>query len=520
MTVRAAVVLGLGLLAAGAHAATLRVCPLFGDHAVLQRDVVHPIWGEAAPGAEVRVKFAGQTLVTRADADGRWRATLAPLSANATGTELRIEAADTSVVSRDVVVGEVWLAAGQSNMEWTLKNSPALPAVTARGRVPVLRQFKVARAVAAAPTAQLSGSWELLAPDTAPGFSAVAYHFAETLQSRLAAPMGWVNASWGATAVEAWLPAETIAAFPAIAARWQRALADFPERQAAYERERAAWKERASAAKARGEKVGNDWPKPPEGAGSRRQPAGLFNAMIAPLVPFPFRGVLWYQAEGNTGRADEYAQYFPAMIDGWRAAWGGEPAWFYFVQLPNYEVPNDRSGARWAELREAQAAALTRPRTAMAVTIDAGVPDNGHPPDKTVVGRRLARLAAVQIYALETGDATGPQAQSAEIAAGEIIVRFAAMASGLAADAEPLRGFEVIDASGAAHAADARLTDGAVRIALPAGVAPVAVRYAWHNNPAVSLRNGAGLPAAPFRILVPSAAPVTGGLQTPKPTSR
>ena len=315
------------------------------------------------------------------------------------------------------------------------------------------------------------------------------------------------------------MSADTRAQFPAIASHWESSLADFPQRQAAYEIERAAWKEKAAAAKARGEKVGNDWPKPPLGRGSHRQPGGLFDGMIAPLAPFPFRGVLWYQAEGNTGSAADYAQYFPAMIEGWRATWGGEAMPFLFVQLPNYEVPNDRSGIRWAELREAQAAALALPRTGMAVTIDAGVPDNGHPPDKTIVGQRLARLALVQAYGLDDGDATGPHALDAQLAGDEIVVRFAEARSGLIVR-DALRGVEIIDRAGVVHAAEARAEGDVLRVRVPAGVAPQTVRYAWHNNPPATLCNGAGLPASPFQILVQSAAPTLGGGQTPKPTSR
>lgn len=522
MIFRGPVLLGSLLLATGLVAApALELAPLFADGAVLQRDVAHPVWGRAQPGAEVRVSFAGQTQTARVAEDGSWRVTLAPLAGTARGTELKVAAGRETRVVRDVVVGEVWLCSGQSNMEWTLQRSPALPAIEARGAVPEIRQFKVARAVAGAPATTLAGEWQTLSPATAKSFSAVAYHFAAALQSRLGVPIGVVNSTWGATAVEAWMPAGALARFPAIATRWERALEDFPARQAAYEAERTAWKEKAAAMKARGEKPGNDWPKPPEGRGTRRQPGGLFNAMIAPLVPFPFRGVLWYQAEGNTGRAAEYAEYFPAMIEGWRAVWSApEPAWFFFVQLPNYNVPNDKTGLRWAELRAAQAAALALPRTGMAATIDVGVPDNGHPPDKTAVGQRLARLAAGHVYALESGDLTGPVARAARLDGAEVIVEFSSAASGLALRDESAAAFEVTDAAGTAHPATARVDGTLLRVAGPAGVAPAAVRYAWRNHPPAPLFNGAGLPAAPFQILVHSAAPNPGGPKAPNPTSR
>jgi len=194
--------------------------------------------------------------------------------------------------------------------------------------------------------------------------------------------------------------------------------------------------------------------------------------------------------------------------------------WFFFVQLPNYNVPNDRSGLLWAELRDAQTAALSLPRTAMAVTIDAGVPDNGHPPDKTIAGQRLARLALAHVFGVEQGDAGSPRAVDATLVGDEVIVRFADARSGLSLRGAELSGFEIVDASATVHAATARVDGAVVKVQIPSGVVPASVRYAWQNNPAVTLQNGAGLPAAPFKILVHPANPSPGASQTPNPTSR
>lgn len=479
--------------------ARLAVSPLFESGAVLQRGVPHPVWGEAQPDSVVSISFLGQTLEARADGAGRWQAELAPMQASSVGTDLVVQSNGERIVSSNVVVGEVWLCSGQSNMEWTMKNSPRLAQAKAADGLPTLRHFKVKRAVADSPSHTLEGAWAECSPATVADFSALAYHFGLKLNESLDVPVGLVNSSWGGTRIEPWMPQQATEHFDFIARNWQRVLASYPQRKADYEEARVKWREAAAQKKARGEPVGTDWPRPPAGPGTRETPSGLFNAMIAPLAPFPFAGVLWYQAEGNTGGHANYARMFPAMIEEWRNYWG-RPQWpFIFVQLPNYRVPNDGAdGVRWAQLRDAQEQALALPAVGMAVAIDDGVETDGHPPDKLVLGERLARIAEVAVYGTATGDATGPLLRAVEKEGDALRVRFTQAQSGLVVKGDTLTELVVIDKDGRPHAATGTV-EGSTLLVRAQGVEPAGLRYAWRNAPRVTLYNGDGLPAAPFR---------------------
>lgn len=476
----------------------LTVSPLFGDGAVLQRGVPQPIWGEATPGAPVSVTFAGGEYATQADESGHWIVTMPAAEAAEQGRELTVRGEGKVLTSRNVVVGDVWLCSGQSNMEWTLKNSPRFDAERARGEQPLIRHFKVGRVIAEEPASNLSGAWRVASAATLGEFTAVGYHFAAIIQPRIGVPVGLVNSSWGGASLARWMDAATLARFPYIAENWQKAIVDYPQRLADYEKRRAEWKAAAAEKKARGEPVGNDWPTPPPGPGTKQQPGGMFNGMIAPLAKFPFRGILWYQAEGDTGRAAAYAREFPAFLKGWRSIMKTDTP-FLFVQLPKYNVPRDDSGLMWAELREAQRSVLSLPATGMAVTIDAGVPDNGHPPDKIVVGERLARLALVSVYHLDAGDAAGPLATGAEFAGNEATLRFSEAASGL--QLVSTAGFEVRVDNAWQPAGAVVVADGGLVVSAMGDGVIDGVRYAWRNNPVVALRNGQGLPAAPFSFV-------------------
>lgn len=479
--------------------ADVTLAPLFRDGAVLQREQPLPVWGRATAGEKVRVQFHGQSAETTAATDGSWRVTLAAQSASAQPAELVVTGGNTVRV-RDVLVGDVWLCGGQSNMEFRLAQANNAEAEIAAANFPLLRQFKIPHRVADAPADDCPGTWVPCSPATAGEFTAVGFFFARDLQQRLDVPIGLVNSNWGGTQIESWMSDAALQADPAakvIFERWQKVLADYPAKVAAHDKAIAKWTQDAAAAKAAGKAFTRRKPPTPEGPGSRWQPSGMYHAMIAPLEPAALRGVLWYQGEANGARAAEYRTLFPGLIRQWRADFGQPNLPFYFVQLANLIRAVDKTDEQWPRLREAQTLALALPATGMAVTIDIGDPTNIHPKNKLEVGRRLALVARAQLFG-EKLEFSGPMFAAAQPEGGALRVTFT-HAAGLAPAAGALAGFEVAGADEKFVRAVARIAGDAVLVSSPAVPAPVAVRYAWHNNPATSLINSAGLPASPFR---------------------
>ena len=480
--------------------AQITLAPPFTDHAVLQRDVIVPVWGKAAPGENITVSFRGQKLTATAATDGRWSVRLAPLTANTVGADLVVSGTK-EITLHDVVVGEVWLAAGQSNIEWPLSLARDGKAAVAAANSPLVRHLKVEKTPSDLPadTVKTSG-WQTASPETAGNFSAIGYFFAQRLAEKLRVPVGIINASWGGTPIESWLAKselEKTSAWPRFSAEWQEALKVFPEKSAEYPALDVAWRKADDAERATGKKNGLPWPHPPVGPGTAYAPGGLFNGMILPIAPFALRGVLWYQGESNVGRDREYRELFPAMIRSWRAAWPQGDFPFFFVQIPNY-ADGEPNGRKWAELREGQESALRLPATAMAVTLDVGDPELIHPTNKRPVGERLALIALHQIHDQRAVEWAGPTVQAVRPEGTALRVKFT-HADGLTTRTNPPTGFEVAGADKVFRDATARLDGSAVLVSAPEVSAPVAVRYAWTNSPVVSLYNSAGLPAGPFR---------------------
>ena len=414
------------------------------------------------------VAFRGQTVAASANRDGCWTAWLGPLSATPAGADLSV-AGDKggTAVLHDVVVGEVWLCSGQSNMEFVL-NDPHnatfrvqdAEAEVNKARFPLIRQFKVARQLAAAPAETVGGSWVPCSPQTAAMFSAVGYFFAREILRKLDVPVGIVASSWGGTVIEGWISPAALAAFPKTSAE----------------------------------------PRPPHGFGAQDPgtPSSLFNGMIHPLAPYALRGVLWYQGESDAGEASGYARLFAAMIADWRAQFRQGDIPFYWVQLPNFRYRADPAVNQWALLREAQARALSLPATGQAVTIDIGEPDNLYPRNKQEVGRRLALIARAKIYGIP-GDCSGPVFSGAVREGSAMRVHFTFAEGGLTAAGKPLQSFELAGADHRFFPAAAVIAAETVVVRSPEVPAPAAVRYAWRNDPEANLFNGAGLPAMPFR---------------------
>jgi sialate O-acetylesterase len=475
--------------------------PLFTDNAVLQRDKPVPVWGTADAGEKVSVSFAGQSLSTTADAAGRWRVDLAPLPANATPAELVIAGTNTITLA-NILVGEVWLASGQSNMEWAVKNTnDAALDIPASARFPLIRHIQIAKKVSESPLATASGTWKVPGPATTGDFSAAAYFFALDVHTILNVPVGIINSSWGGTPVESWISPSAYQTIPTEAAavneRWSKTLSAYPGAKTKHEAALAAWKAEQAAAKAANQPFTKTAPRAPAGPGHQNTPAGLNNGMISPLAPYALRGALWYQGESNASRASEYDALFSAMITGWRAQFAQGDFPFYWVQLANFKA-SGLAGTEWAFLREAQTKTLALPATGQAVITDLGDVNDIHPRNKKDVGRRLARLALARTYDQSVID-SGPVFAKAERDGAAFRVSFAEMKSGLRAPLNSLSGFELAGEDKIFKPADA-VIDGATVLVTSAEVpAPAAVRYAWRNAPVGGLFNNQGLPAVPFR---------------------
>lgn len=487
----------LFLPAAALHA-DIVLAPLFTHGAVLQRDQPIPVWGHAAPGEAIKVTFGGETTATTAGSDGRWRVALRARPAQAEPGELVVQGRDTLRV-RNVVVGDVWLCGGQSNMAFTLYRGLNADAEIGAANFPLIRHFLVPRRVTEKPAEDAPGVWQVCHPDAAANFSGVAYFFARDLFLRHGVPIGLVNSTWGGTQVESWMSEAAVRRDPSAAAiqgRWQKRLDDHPAKLANYERLLAEWQSGADAARARGEVFDRPAPPKAEGPLSHWMPAGLYNAMIAPLVPTPFRGVIWYQGEANAPRAAEYASLFQGLIRQWREDFGRELP-FYFVQLANHNRQSDQTRVTWAYLREAQAEALALPHTGMVVTIDIGDVNDVHPKNKQEVGRRLALLARRHLFG-EAVNCSGPIFKSAQRDGNAIRVTFE-HGSGLNSRGRPITGVEVAGADRKFVPATAWIEGDVLMASADGAPEPRAVRYAWHNFPEASLFNAEGLPASPFR---------------------
>jgi sialate O-acetylesterase len=367
---------------------------------------------------------------------------------------------------------------------------------------PLIRHLRVEHIGADLSAARVDTSnWKIAAPDTLGGFTAVGYFFAQQLAEKLSVPVGIIHASWGGTPIESWIPEpvlRTSHSWATLNAKWQAAMKAYPEAYAAQPALEAAWQKAQEDLKATGKPITMEWPRPPMGPGSGFAPARLYNGMIAPFAPYALRGALWYQGESNVGRAGEYAELLPAMIQSWRAAWPQGDFPFLVVQLPNYTDNGKADGRAWAQLREAQASAVHVPAVGVAVTIDGDEPTNLHPTNKRPVGQRLAFLALQHIYGQREVVASGPVLRAVEPAGAALCLCFSD-AAGLKSIGATVTGFELAGADQVFHPATAKIDGTSVVVSCPQVVAPVAVRYAYTNAPEASLVNAAGLPAAPFR---------------------
>jgi sialate O-acetylesterase len=486
---------GLLLLLAVAASvrAEVKLSYLIADHMVLQRGLPVHLWGRAEPGERVSVGFRGAERSASADELGRWSVYLPPGDAGGPFT-LSIN----TITLTDVLVGDVWVASGQSNMEWPIAWAADAKAEIAAARHPRIRLVRAMHKVSEYPVDNLVGQmWRECTPESAENFSAVAYHFGRLLQQKLDVPIGLIQTAWGGTPIDAWTSLGAIAQEPALMpvfAEWNNLMQEHALALLRYDRAAKDWERAAARAKAERKPLGPA-PEKPVGPGGPWTPGGLYNAMVAPITPMPIRGVIWYQGEanGSVTRAPLYGRLFQTMIRDWRRAWGIGDFPFLFVQLANYRAPD----SAWPELREGQRSALALRNTAMTVTIDIGTPENIHPPDKKTVGERLSLAARALAYG-EAVEYSGPLPRGVTKEAGALRIWFD-HAAGLAARGGAVKGFEVAGPDRKYAPAEARIDGETVIVHSDAAPAPVLVRYGWRDDPDCNLFNSAGLPASPFR---------------------
>ncbi len=462
--------------------ADVQVSKIFGDHMVLQQEKPIRVWGTADPGEDVRVEFGGQSGSAKAGENGKWRVDLPAMKADGKAHTMTVKGKNT-VSLNDVLLGEVWICSGQSNMEWSVQASMNPQKEIENATHPKIRLFNVPGHVAKPePQDDPRGQWQVCSPETIAGFSAVGYYFGRELQKNIDVPIGLVGTNWGGTRIEPWTPPVGFKQVPN--------LKDYVENLDAI-----------AAAKA----GGSEAPKPKGGA------VQIYNGMVHGLVPLSVRGAIWYQGESNARDGLRYNHLKEALVKGWRSVFENEDLSFYWVQLANFQKPNgDPAGGGWGPVREGQRKALRLPHTGMAVIIDIGEAGDIHPRNKQDVGKRLALWALAKDYEKEIVY-SGPLYKGMAREGGKIRITFDHVGSGLMmgrkeglhpaleVPGSKLSHFAIQDASGAWHWADAEIDGDSVFVWHDETEDPQHVRFGYESNPAtINLYNKEGLPASPF----------------------
>jgi sialate O-acetylesterase len=449
---------------------------MFGDHMVLQQGIANRVWGRADPEEKVTVSIAGQTHETTAAADGSWELRLDPIAEYGGPHTLTVRGTN-EVSFKDVLVGEVWICSGQSNMQWSVNQSNDPDLEKAAANFPQIRLISVPQVGTQEPQWNFKGGWAVCSPQTVGDFSAVGYFFGRQLAQTLGVPVGLIDNAWGGSAADAWVKREKLAAHPTLKAihdRWTKLEAQKPGDTNLM-------------------------------AGNQR-PGNIHSGVLTPSIGYGIRGVIWYQGESNAGRAHQYRTLFPFMIASWREEWNqadNRDFPFYWVQLADFMPEKTEPGeSDWAELREAQTMTMDAlPNTGQAVIIDIGEGKDIHPKNKQDVAKRLARLALAETYKVPGIVPRSPRYQSMEQDGARLVLSFSDVAGGWRPFdvAEPV-GFTIAGADKKFLPAKAAIRkDGRIEVWSDAVAEPVAVRYAWADNPVCNMYSAAGLPLTPFR---------------------
>lgn len=500
-------------LSLSAHA-TLTIPSIFSDGAVLQRDKPLPIWGWADPGATVTVRFADQNISAAADAAGRWEVMFAAMPASLQGRTLEISTGSESQTIKNVLVGEVWLLGGQSNMGWNLKQCSNGETAIQRASYPWLRFFNQLPNEGASETPQRDvkrGRWQFCTPATAPNISGIGFFFAEALHPTLGeqVPVALIQTPMGGTPIQSWIELPLLEALPAHKHGLQffrDGVAKYLQNKAELETAKATWQQQVEAAKATGQTApAMPFEREPEGLKPHILPSALFNGKVYPLQPFPLRGVVWYQGESNaadTTTATQYTELLELLIGSWRRGFRDPDLPFIVVQLPGFSSAAKERAGDWPTLRASQAAAVARtPHTGLVVTIDLGEKENIHPNDKQSVGERAALVARALAYDDQKVVFEGPRFLQATRFGSDLRLQFAATGSLATTDQAAPQGFEMAGPDGNFAPVKARLQGNSIFIGAPSKLAAT-VRYAWKNWPEANVRDSSGLPLAPFLTVI------------------
>lgn len=477
---------------------------VFTDHMVLQRGQENRVWGWDAPGTQVTVTLGDQKKTATANPEGRWEIQLSPLEA---GGPHQLSVKGSSEVNiQDILVGEVWVCSGQSNMAWNVNsaNDPDLERLTAN--YPQIRLLTVPNRDSQVHEKNFSGAWQVCSPDTVNDFSAVGYFFGRQLHQTLNVPIGLIDNAWGGSAAEAWCSRKALeesGKFQDLLAKWDNLAKSYNHEAAMKQYEVAVekWKTDSAQAKADGKPEPNR-PQPPRDplAGNHR-PANLYGGCLHPIIGYGIRGAIWYQGESNAGRAYQYRDLFPLMITNWRQDWNQGDFPFYWVSLADFrrEVPSPAESS-WAELREAQTMTLSLPNSGEAIITDLGEADDIHPRNKQDVAKRLARLALKNEYGFDIV-AQSPRYVSHKVSGNKVVLTFDTFGSQLDTfDVREPIGFTIAGEDRVFVPADAKVVGGnQIEVSSPNVQAPVAVRYAWADNPVCNVQNTLAMPLTPFR---------------------
>jgi sialate O-acetylesterase len=472
------------LALAGNAFADVRLPGIISDHMLLQRDMPVRIFGNAQPGEVVSVAFRGQTAQTTTDAVGRWEVWLQPLAAGP-AADMTIRGTNTIVVS-DVLIGDVWIGSGQSNMQWAVRQSDNADAEVAAARFPQIRLFYVPRKGSAVPAEDVDAKWIVCSPESIKEFSAVLYFFGRQMHQDLRVPMGLIHSSWGGTPIASWISGPSLTGNTRLApflSYWENVIRQYPINWTRYEQALKKWESGGSQG-AR--------PAPPLGPGHPHEPTTLYNGMIAPLAKYTIKGALWYQGETEAGRAqgDIYGDALMTLVQDWRRVFGEGDFPFYWVQLANFG--NAAKNGHWMRVQEGQVKATALRNTGVVVITDIGNPTDIHPTNKQDVGRRLAMLAqqrgASPLYRQFTREGNA------------IRIWFDNAGTTLKTRGDgPVKGFQIAGPDGKYVAATAQIEGATVWVSSAQVSEPISVRYAWDYNPDANLINALGLPASLFR---------------------